>query len=120
MKNVRWAYVIIDFNGEEIFGTFYEKELQKTYQKVELDLSNYTTKADLKDATDVDTSKFDLESLKSEVDKLDIDKLEKVPTGLNSLKGKVYQLNVDKLVPVPAELSKLNDIVKNNVVKRCI
>ena len=44
--------------------------------KVELDLSNYATKADLKNATGVDTSKFakkaDLASLKSEVDKLDI------------------------------------------------
>ena len=56
--------------------------------KVELYLSNYTTKADLKNVTDVDTSKLakkvDLASLKSEVDKLDMDKFEKVPTGLNS------------------------------------
>ena len=28
-----WAYVICDLNGEEIVGTFYEKELQKTNQK---------------------------------------------------------------------------------------
>ena len=28
-----WTYVINDFNGEEIIGTFYEKELQKTNQK---------------------------------------------------------------------------------------
>ena len=45
---------------------------------VEVDLSNYATKADLKNATSVDTSKFakkvDLASLKSNVDKLDIDK----------------------------------------------
>ena len=27
---VPWTYVISDLNGEEIFGTFYEKELQKT------------------------------------------------------------------------------------------
>ena len=31
IKNtVPWTYVINDLNGEEIFGTFYEKELQKT------------------------------------------------------------------------------------------
>ena len=31
VKNtVRWSYVISDFNGEDIFGTFSEKELQKT------------------------------------------------------------------------------------------
>ena len=33
VKNtVPWIYVINDFNGEEINGTFYEKELQKTSQ----------------------------------------------------------------------------------------
>ena len=30
---VPWTYVINDLNGEEINGTFYEKELQKTNQK---------------------------------------------------------------------------------------
>ena len=34
IKNtVPWTYVISDLNGEEIIGTFYEKELQKTNQK---------------------------------------------------------------------------------------
>ena len=34
IKNtVLWTYVISDLNGEEIVGTFYEKELQKTNQK---------------------------------------------------------------------------------------
>ena len=34
IKNtVPWTYVISDFNGEEITGSFYEKELQKTSQK---------------------------------------------------------------------------------------
>ena len=28
-----WTYVINDLNGEEIIGTFYEKELQKTNQE---------------------------------------------------------------------------------------
>ena len=47
--------------------------------KIELDLPNYATKADLKIATGVDTSKFakkvDLTNLNFNVDKLDIDKL---------------------------------------------
>ena len=31
IKNrVLWTYVINDLNGEEVIGTFYEKELQKT------------------------------------------------------------------------------------------
>ena len=34
VKNtVQWTYVINDLNGEEITGTFYEKELQKTNQE---------------------------------------------------------------------------------------
>ena len=32
-KAVPWTYVINDLNGEEIIGTFYEKELQKTNQQ---------------------------------------------------------------------------------------
>ena len=59
--------------------------------KVELDLSDYTTKADLKNAAGVDTSKFakkvDLASLKSNVEKLDIDKLKIVLSNLNNLKS---------------------------------
>ena len=34
VKNtVLWTYVINDLNGEEIIGTFYEKELQKLIKK---------------------------------------------------------------------------------------
>ena len=73
--------------------------------KVESDLSNYATKADLKNATGVDTSKFaqkvDLSNLKSNVDKLDVDKLKNVPTNLINLKSKVDKLDADQLVPVP-------------------
>ena len=90
--------------------------------KVELDLSNYATKAELKNTTGVDTSKFakkfDLASLQSEVDRLDIDKLVKVPTRLSSSKSKAGKLDVDKLVPVPVNLSKLNGAAKNFVVKK--
>ena len=84
--------------------------------KRELDLPNYTTKADLKNETDINASKFakndDLASLESAVDKL-----EKVPTGLNSLTSKVDKLDIDKLVPVPVDLSKLSDVVKYVVKK---
>ena len=62
---------------------------------VKVDLSNYATKTDLKNVTHVDT----LASLKTEVGKLDI----------------------GKLVPVTVDLSKLNDVVKNDVLKKlCI
>ena len=34
IKNtVPWTYIINDLNGEEIIGTLYEKELQKTNQE---------------------------------------------------------------------------------------
>ena len=46
--------------------------------KIKIDLSNYATKADIKNITHVDTSGFALKtnisSLKTEVDKLDMDK----------------------------------------------
>ena len=90
--------------------------------KAELDLFNYTTKADLKKATGADTSKF---SKKIDVDKLDIDKFKNAPSNLSNLKSKVDKLDVDKLVLVPVDLSKLSDVVKNDIVynivyNRCI
>ena len=52
--------------------------------KVEVDLPNYPTKANLKNAAGVDTSPFakkvDLSNLKSDVDKLDIDKSKNIPS----------------------------------------
>ena len=70
--------------------------------KVELDLSNYATKKDIKDITHVDTSSYalktNLANLKSEVDKIDIDKLRTV-------------LN---------DLAKLSNVFKNDVVKKTV
>ena len=34
------------------------------------------------------------------------------------MKNNVDKLDIDKLVPVPTDLSKLNDIVKNKIVKK--
>ena len=89
---------------------------------VKVDLSNYATKADLKNATGVDTSKFaktfDLVSLKSIADKLDIDKLQNVPTNLSNLKSNVNKLDIDKLASFYVDLSKLSNIVKNDAVKK--
>ena len=89
--------------------------------KVELDLTNYARKANLKNATGVDTSdsakKTNLANFKSNVGKLYIDKLKNVPTNLSNLKNKVDNLDIDILVVVPVDLSKLKD-VKNDVVKK--
>ena len=68
--------------------------------KVKIDLSNYVTKADIKNIAHVDTSNFasktNLANLKTEVDKLDIGKLK----------------------TVPVDLSKLSNVVKNEVIKK--
>ena len=68
--------------------------------KVELDLTNYATKIDLKNITHTDVgsfaSKTNLAALKTEVDKID----------------------VDKLKTVPDDLAKLSNVVKNEVVKK--
>ena len=57
--------------------------------KVEIDLSNYATKADIKNIPRVDTSNFalktNLTNLKTEVDKLDIERLVSIPNDLSKL-----------------------------------
>ena len=67
---------------------------------VNVDLSNYATKTDLKKATHVDTSSFALK------------------TNLSSLKTEVHKLDFDKLAPVPVDLSKLSSIVKMMLLKK--
>ena len=68
---------------------------------VEVDLSNYATKADIKNISHVDTSSFalktNLANLKSEVDKLDIDKLALVPVDLSELSDVVKMMLLKKL-----------------------
>ena len=67
---------------------------------VKVDLSNYATKADIKNISHVDTSSFALK------------------TNLADLKSEVDKLEIDKLKPVPTYLSKLSNVVKNDVVKK--
>ena len=69
---------------------------------IKVDLSNYATKADIKNITHVDTSRFALK------------------TNLASLKTKVDKLDINKLAPVRVALSKLSDVVKNDVVKKAV
>ena len=66
---------------------------------VKVDISNYATKADIKNISNVDASSFALK------------------TNLANLKTEVDKLDIDKLAPVPADLSKLSDVVKNDVKK---
>ena len=69
---------------------------------VKVDLSNYATKADIKNILHVNTSSFALK------------------TDLANLKTEVDKLGIDKLVPVPTDLSKLSNLVKHNVVKKVV
>ena len=68
--------------------------------KVELDLSNYATKKDIKDITHVDTSSYTLK------------------TNLAALKTEVDKIDTDKLKTVPDDLAKLSNVVENDVVKK--
>ena len=101
---------------------FSKPKLLGANTKVELDLSIYKTKADLKNAGGVDTSDFanktDLANLKSVVDQLDTDKLKNVPSNLSNLKSTVDKLDIWKLETTSVDLSKLSNVVKNDVVKK--
>ena len=89
---------------------FPEPKSSRGRVKVELDLSNYATKADLKNAARADTSKnakkVELASLIFNVDRLDIDLLKNLPSGLSSLKIKVDKIDIGKLETTPVHLSK--------------
>ena len=69
---------------------------------VKIDLSNYATKADIKNISHIDTSSFALK------------------TNLANLKTEIDKLDIDKLVPARDDLSKLSNVVTNDVVKRLI
>ena len=65
-----------------------------------IDYSNYATKADINNISNVDTSSFALK------------------TNSTNLKTAVHKLDIDKLVLVPVYLSKLSDLVKNDLLKK--
>ena len=69
---------------------------------VKVDLSNYTTKTDLKNVWHMGNSSFALKS------------------NLASLKTEVDKLDIDKLTPVSNDLAKLINVVKNDVVKKTV
>ena len=68
---------------------------------VTVDLSNYATKDDIKNITNVDPSGFALK------------------TNLANLKSEVDKSDIDKLVPIPVDLIKLSHVIKN-VVKKTV
>ena len=69
---------------------------------VEIDLSNYARKTDIKNISHIDTSSFALKS------------------NLASLKTEIDKLDIIILGPAPVDLSKLSEIVKNDLVKKSV
>ena len=67
---------------------------------VKVDLLNYATKADIRNISHVDASRFALK------------------TNVANSRIQVDKLDIDKLVPVPVDLSQLSDAVKNDVIKK--
>ena len=81
-------------------STYYPPYSSSNNIKVELDLTNYATKTDLKNNTHTDISSFASK------------------TNLSALKTKVDKIDVDKLKTVPDDLAKLSNVVKNEIVKK--
>ena len=67
--------------------------------KVELDLTNYATKDDVKNITHVDVSSFASK------------------TNLAALKTEVEKIDADKLKTTPADLAKLTNAIEHDVFK---
>ena len=82
---------------------YFPKPYEPFSGDINIDLSIYATKANIKNISHVDSSSFALKS------------------NLASLKTDVDKLDIDKLIPVPVDLSKLSDVVKNDfVIKLCM
>ena len=93
--------------------------------KVELDLTNYATKTDLKNITHVDVSSFasktNLAALKTEVDKIDADKLKTTPTDMAKLTN-VVEHDVlkktdynTKVTSIEAQIARLTKNTEDNL-----
>ena len=93
--------------------------------KVELDLTNYATKTDLKNITHVDVSSFasktNLAALKTEVDKIDTDNLKTAPTDLAKLTNAIESDVVKKtdyntkVTSIEAQLAGLSKNTVDNL-----
>ena len=70
--------------------------------KVELDLSNYATKDDVKNITHVGVSSY------------------ATKTNLAALKTEVDKIDPDKLKTAPADLAKLSNAIENDLVKKTV
>ena len=74
---------------------------------VKVDLSNYATKADIKNFT------FHI----SDISHIDVSTFA-LKTNLPNLKTEINKWDIEKLARVPTDFSKLSDVVKNDVAKK--
>ena len=144
-NTVSWIYLINDLNGEEITGSFYEKELQKSSQgkcRIEKILkrkgdklyvkwkgydnryNSWINKRDFRSFGRNINAKVDLSNYATKTDLKNVTHVDTssfaLKTSLVSLKTEIDKLDIDKLVPVPVDLSKLSDVVKNDVVEKTV
>ena len=101
MKKLLVVFMIKNYEKVDYKMSYYPPYKSSSNNvKVELDLTNYATKKDLKNITHVDVSNFasktNLAALKTEVDKVD----------------------TDKLKTAPSDLAKLTNAIENDVVKK--
>ena len=139
-NTVPWTYVIDDLNGEEITGTFYEKELQKIDQQefriekvIKKKVINYMSNG--KDMiihlivglipkpykpfgrdinVNVDSSNYAAKADSKNVSHVSSFALK---SNLASLKTEVDKIDAGKFKTVPVGLATLSTVVKNDVVK---
>ena len=103
MSKVRTIHLIIGLIKKKLYKM--SQCFPKPYEpfggdiNVKVNLSNYATKLDLKNATGTDTSKLELKS------------------NLANLKAEIDKIVKDKLKTVPADLSKASNVVNNDFVK---
>ena len=89
--------------------------------KIELDLTNYATKTDLKNIIHVDVSSFaNLAALKTEVDQIDTDKLKTAPTDVAKLtnaieKDVVKKTDSTKVTSIEAQIAGLTKNTVDNL-----
>ena len=138
MKNTTtWTYIINDLNREEIVGSFYEKELEKTNQKefrieklikrkgnkLYVEWKGYNNyfppsrrrfRGDIK--VKLDLSNYATKTDLKNVTHVDVSSLAS-KTYLASLKTEVDKLDIPKLSIVPADLAKLTNKVANDLVE---
>ena len=130
---VPYTYNLKDLNDEENYKILYYKmsyylpyKSSSNNIKVELDLTNYAKKTDLKNITHVDVSSFasktNLAALKTEVDKIDTDKSKTAPTDLAKLTNAIENDVVKKtdystkITSIEAQIAGLTKNTVNNLV----